>query len=203
MPRRFTTQMYLYMLPLRDASSVASQSAPTADLTEVMAAEFAAASTWMQRARNNDIILFPPQVYILSLLAPLLKGPEGLPLGVPSSAVHYAAERKRVIELVHNGRAEDENDATFVPWADRIISPRVVGRMPADDGRVVMMLDQPGPELRNSGRGGDAYRVILAANMPRGPPRTVELRLQKDVLPVLDAVKATRTRSTSTGTSKI
>ncbi|OAA55267.1 nudix domain containing protein [Niveomyces insectorum RCEF 264] len=185
LPRRFTTQMYLYLMPLdkrapgpiasqsqtRDSSSTIVQA--TADLTEVMAAEFATASTWVQRAQRNEIIMFPPQMYILSLLAPLLRGGG-------TSPAHFAAERQQLAVLLHgSGLADGENKATWVPWADRVISPRVLGRLP--DGRSIMGLDRPGPELRNSGRSGDLHRVVLVGNLSPGPPRNVELRLRADV----------------------
>lgn len=194
--------MYLYFLPLVDntktttdagaAAGVDSNSSnnnnnngASADQTEVTEAEWASAETWVNRARNNDIILFPPQLYILSLLAPLLKGSAGLPAGTSvSPAEHYAAERRNVAALIHDGPAPGEDKATFVPWADRVISPRIIGKLPDDArGRSVMALDYPGPELKSSGRGGDAYRLVVLGNMPPGPPRDLELVLRADVMP--------------------
>ncbi|CAK7207476.1 hypothetical protein SEUCBS139899_010286 [Sporothrix eucalyptigena] len=185
MARRYTTQMYLYFLPLDtgaetaksgDVSTPKTNNGASADQTEVTEAEFATAATWVQRARNSDIILFPPQLYILSLLAPLLKGTD------------YAAERQAVASLVHGGPAPGEDPSTFVPWADRVISPRLVGKLPDDkDGRAVMLLDYPGPELKNAGRAGDLYRAVVVGNMPPGPPRDLELVLRADVLPRVQA----------------
>ncbi|CAK7210182.1 hypothetical protein SCUCBS95973_000692 [Sporothrix curviconia] len=189
--------MYLYFLPLDTGAETAkagdvsatsddsnasknnnNNNGASADQTEVTEAEFATAASWVQRARNNDIILFPPQLYILSLLAPLLRGQAG----------NYAAERKAVADLVHGGPAPGEDPATFVPWADRVISPRLVGKLPDDSqGRAVMTLEYPGPELKNAGRAGDSYRVVVVGNMPPGPPRNLELLLRADVLPHVQA----------------
>ncbi|ERS94886.1 hypothetical protein HMPREF1624_08784 [Sporothrix schenckii ATCC 58251] len=201
--RRYTTQMYLYFLPLVDHTKTTSAAGAaagmdsnsnnsnknggaSADQTEVTEATWASAATWIGRARNNDIILFPPQLYILSLLAPLLQGPAALSAGNAdvSPAEHYAAERRKVAAFLHDGPAPGEDKATFVPWADRVISPRVAGKL-ADDarGRSVMTLDYPGPELKNSGRGGDSYRVVVVGNLPPGPPRDLELALRADVMP--------------------
>ncbi|CAK7236439.1 hypothetical protein SBRCBS47491_009637 [Sporothrix bragantina] len=190
MARRYTTQMYLYFLPLDtgaetakagDVSATSSSqdnNGASADQTEVIEAEFATAAAWVQRARNSDIILFPPQLYILSLLAPLLKGTAG----------NYAAERKAVADLVNGGPAPGEDPATFVPWADRVISPRLIGKLPDDkQGRAVMTLEYPGPELKNAGRAGDSYRVVVVGNMPPGPPRDLELLLRADILPRVEA----------------
>ncbi|CAK7562555.1 MAG: hypothetical protein SEPTF4163_000403 [Sporothrix epigloea] len=188
--RRYTTQMYLYFLPLNAAAETAktgdvtatsasrNKNGASADQTEVIEAEFATAATWVQRARNGDIILFPPQLYILSLLAPLLKGEAG----------NYAAERRAVADFVNGGPVPGEDPATFVSWADRVICPRMIGKLPNDKkGRIVMTLEHPGAELKGTGRAGDAYRVIVVGNVPPGPPRDVELFLRADILPLVQA----------------
>ncbi|CAK7273544.1 hypothetical protein SEPCBS119000_005712 [Sporothrix epigloea] len=183
--RRYTTQMYLYFLPLNAGAETAkagdvtvTNNGASADQTEVIEAEFATADAWVQRARDGDIILFPPQLYILSLLAPLLKGQAG----------NYVAERMAVADLVNGGPAPGEDPATFVPWADRVISPRMAGKLPDDKkGRTVMTLEHPGTELKSTGRAGDFHRVIAVGNVPPGPPRDVELFLRADVMPRVQA----------------
>ena len=205
--------MYLYFLPLDAGAETAkagdvspslaegnknksNNHGASADQTEVTEAEFATAAAWVQRARDGDIILFPPQLYILSLLAPLLAGQAG----------SYAAERQAVADLVHGGPAPGEDPATFVPWADRVISPRLVGKLPDDNnnnnnnnkpGRAVMTLEYPGPELKNAGRAGDAYRVVVVGNMPPGPPRDLELLLRADVLPRVQARPRVQAKGTT------
>lgn len=49
------------------------------------------------------------------------------------------------------------------------------------DGRSVLGLDHPGPELERSGRGGDGERVVLVRFRKEGP-RDVEVRFRKEVL---------------------
>ena len=73
LPKRFSTQMYLYMLPLSSSpsSSPAAAGAPAKEAIipipthdgglEHTAATFDDATVWLDRARKGDIILFPPQ----------------------------------------------------------------------------------------------------------------------------------------------
>ena len=73
-PRRFTTQMYLYMLPLQASESPGLATESTVRATsdggkEITSALFADASDWLSRARDGQIILFPPQFYLLSIIA--------------------------------------------------------------------------------------------------------------------------------------
>lgn len=49
------------------------------------------------------------------------------------------------------------------------------------DGRSVLALDKPGPELRGSRRGGDARRVVLV-RFGREGPRDVDVRERAEVL---------------------
>jgi hypothetical protein len=49
------------------------------------------------------------------------------------------------------------------------------------DGRLVLGLDRPGPELARSGRGGDPDRVVLVDFRKEGP-RRVEVRSRETVL---------------------
>ena len=53
--------------------------------------------------------------------------------------------------------------------------------MRKSDGRSVLALDKPGPELADSGRRGDDERVVLVKFSKEGP-RNVEVRLRRDVL---------------------
>jgi hypothetical protein len=56
------------------------------------------------------------------------------------------------------------------------------------DGRSVLALDKPGPELKDSGRRGDEKRVVLVKFRKEGP-RSLEVRLRKDVLDEEKAVE--------------
>ena len=73
-----------------------------------------------------------------------------------------------------------DGDGKGVNWADKVMSP--VGLlMRKSDGRSVLALDKPGPELKDSGRSGDEKRVVLVKFSKEGP-RNVEVRLRKDIL---------------------
>jgi hypothetical protein len=64
--------MYLYLLPL-DAAGAAdvdrSYTIPTPDGREMTHADFAPASTWLARVRTGEVTLYPPQYYLVSLVA--------------------------------------------------------------------------------------------------------------------------------------
>lgn len=65
-------------------------------------------------------------------------------------------------------------------WQNKYISPLGLsfGRK---DGRAVLALDKPGPELVGTGLKGDDQRVVLVRFMKEGP-RNVEVRWRKDVM---------------------
>jgi hypothetical protein len=177
LPKRFTTQMYIYFLPLTQTSAknISSESVipvPTSDGgVEHTAALFAPCSTWLEQATRNDIILFPPQFYLMYLLSPFLTTSSS-----PLSIEKLQAQRKEVLEFLKG----DGGDGRGVPWADKVMSP--IGLlMRKSDGRSVLGLEKPGPELRDSGRGGDEKRVVLVKFSKEGP-RKVEVRERKDIL---------------------
>jgi hypothetical protein len=171
--------MYIYFLPL--STSITSQSAiptPTSDGgLEHTAALFAPCSTWLSQARANEIILFPPQFYLMHLLSAYLSPPES-PTDRPMSHSQLQAQREKVLEFVKG----DGGDGKGVKWADKVMSP--IGLlMRKSDGRSVLGLDKPGPELRDSGRTGDEKRVVLVRFSKEGP-RDVEVMERKEVLDV-------------------
>jgi hypothetical protein len=175
-PKRFTTQMYIYFLPLTQTSAQNIKSeavipVPTSDGgLEHTAALFAPCKFWLDQATKNDIILFPPQYYLMYLLSSFL-----LPSATPLPIEELQKQRDGVIEFL-NG----DGDGKGVKWADKVMSP--VGLlMRKSDGRSVLALDKPGPELKDSGRRGDEKRVVLVKFSKEGP-RNVEVRLRKDVL---------------------
>ena len=65
------------------------------------------------------------------------------------------------------------------PWTDKCISPTSL-MWKQTDGRVVLGLDKPGPELANSQRKGDVDRVVLVDFRKEGP-RRVEVAWRTDV----------------------
>ncbi|CZT51961.1 related to NUDIX family hydrolase [Rhynchosporium secalis] len=116
LPKRFTTQMYIYFLPLPLTSSLSSTSS-------------------LPTQSRNAVLEF-------------LKG--------------------------------DGGDGKGIKWADKAICP--IGlMMRKSDGRSVLSLDQPGPELKNSGRRGDEKRVVLVKFGKEGP-RDVDVWERKEVL---------------------
>ncbi|KAI3328194.1 hypothetical protein F4824DRAFT_493375 [Ustulina deusta] len=190
-PRRFTTQMYVYMLPVEtsaDAVLSAAQSEaliPTADGgAEITAAHFDDVAAWLERQGRGDLVLFPPQHFLLHLLARFLAGaPADLE---PSQATeYYGAQREalrvflRTVPTATHPKAEG-HPTSRIPWADKVISPVMLG-LRHGDRRAILGLDKPGAELKGSGRGGDWERVVLV-HFGKGGPTHVEVRGREEVL---------------------
>lgn len=94
----------------------------------------------------------------------------------PLSTEKLQEQREKVLEFLKG----DGGDGRGVPWADKVMSPIEI-LMRKSDWRSVLGLEKPGPELRESGRGGDEKRVVLV-NFSKEGPRNVEVRERKDVL---------------------
>ncbi|TVY56991.1 putative nudix hydrolase 7, partial [Lachnellula cervina] len=176
LPKRFTTQMYIYFLPLTQTSAQNITSTyivptPTSDGgIEHTAALFASCREWLDQATKGEIILFPPQYYLMHLLSPFLN-----PSSTPLSTQELQNQRDVVLEFL-----QGDGDGKGVKWADKVMSP--VGLlMRKSDGRSVLSLEKPGPELVGSGRAGDAERVVLVKFSKEGP-RDVEVRWRREVL---------------------
>jgi 8-oxo-dGTP pyrophosphatase MutT (NUDIX family) len=181
LPKRFSTQMYLYFLPIPDSSSpTASKSTaqglpeggrqevqvPTSDGgIEINEARFLPASNWLQQAQAGEIILYPPQFLLLSIVAQFLDQSPST-----SGSTEKQARRKELLDFIHTGNP---------PWTDKFVCPR--GLQLLDDMRAVLALDHPGPELHDSGKKGDDERVIVV-KFGKDGPRNVEVRWRKDVL---------------------
>jgi hypothetical protein len=168
--------MYIYFLPLTQTSAKNIKSeavipVPTSDGgVEHTAALFASCKHWLEQATRNDIILFPPQYYLMYLLSPFLDI-----TSKSLSADELQKQRDSVVEFL-----KGDGDGKGVLWADKVMSP--VGLlMRKSDGRSVLALDKPGPELKDSGRRGDEKRVVLVKFSKEGP-RDVEVRLRQDIL---------------------
>lgn len=182
-PKRFTTQMYLYLIPISRTGVPSEMLVPTPDGgVEHTEALFAPPQTFLSRVAANEIILFPPQYYILSLLTKFLKGPTA---SVEEGPVYYTKQRRELLKFVKAVPTADtekgrEHPTASIPWADKVMSPHNLF-IRKSDKRVVLGLDKPGPELKDSGRGGDWERVVLVSFGKAGPSR-VEVRLREDVL---------------------
>jgi hypothetical protein len=174
-PKRFTTQMYVYLLPLestagaqRDTEAVIPT--PTHDGgLEHTAVAFDDVSDWLARAASGDIILYPPQLYLLKLLGQFLTGPGD-----------YAAQREALVKFLHTTPTGPSGHATSsISWADKCISP-VPLMINRADGRRILQLHSPGPELKGSTRGGDWDRVVLVNFTAQGA-RNVDVASRDEV----------------------
>ncbi|KAH8592132.1 hypothetical protein B0O99DRAFT_630532 [Bisporella sp. PMI_857] len=175
-PKRFTTQMYIYFLPLTETSakSVSAEAiipVPTSDGgVEHTAALFASCKEWLAQATKNEIILFPPQFYLMYLIAPFLDiSSQRL------SSAELQKQRDAVLEFL-----QGDGDGKGVKWGDKVMSPTGI-MLRKSDGKVVLGLEKPGPELKDSGRSGDESRVVLVKFKKEGP-RDLEVRWRKEVL---------------------
>ncbi|KAK3954908.1 hypothetical protein QBC32DRAFT_334960 [Pseudoneurospora amorphoporcata] len=180
--KRFTTQMYLYMLPLHtptNTNTASSQTSQTQTQTVVQtpthdggiehtAALFDSPSTWLAKASSGDIILYPPQFYLLTLISRFL----------PTNHLsNYSEQREKLLSFLHRVPTSSVKHFTSdIPWAEKVMSPEVVGFAATkkqgsygNDGRVILGLAKPGRELmmdssssaEHPKRGGDMERVVL------------------------------------------
>ena len=159
-PRRFSTQMYLYFLPLRTAAGSSKQETttrmhvPTPDGgIEHTAAEFKYAQEWIEQSLRREIVLFPPQFFLLSLVADFLKPPDP-----PGSDIAGLVSVDRLREQRESllGFVKEDGDP---PWTEKCISPDPIKR--EDKAKFLIMgMANAGPELAGTGRKGDAERVL-------------------------------------------
>lgn len=173
--------MYIYFLPLPNENKEVAEEydiegtamIPTSDGgRENTAAEFRPASEWLQLARKGDIILFPPQFILLYLIAPCLNPLRDAGAAEGLSSTVLARRRREFLDFISSGDP---------PWTQKYISP--TGRTyKRDDGRAVLALDKPGPELENTKKRGDNTRVVLV-KFARDGPRQVEVAWRDDILP--------------------
>ncbi len=178
--------MYLYLLPLTRRDVPSKMVIPTADGgIEHTAALFAEPQAWLKQANQGEIILFPPQYFILDTVGRHVGG--GRPGSLEEESKRFMQERRRLLKFVKQvptattalGRA---HPSAQVPWADKVISPvPMYMRDKEGDRRAVLSLAHPGPELEGSDRVGDFERVVLTKFGKNGPTG-VEVRLREEVL---------------------
>lgn len=165
--------MYVYLLPLnatveRDATKVVHN--PTHDGgLEHTAAAFDDCSDWIQRGKSGEIIIYPPQMYLIRHLSEFLTGPGD-----------YQAQRdglKKFLSSTPTGRSGHATNS--IPWAEKVISPQARG-VHKESGRSILTLESCGPELKGTGRAGDFDRVVLLKGTKAGPTN-VEVMWRDDV----------------------
>lgn len=140
---------------------------PTSDGgIEVTEAQFLPASEWLRRAQSGEIILFPPQYLLLHLASGFLdREPRS-----GASVEEMEKRRAALVEFVYSGSPA---------WTDKYISPKMLKM--TEDGRAVLALDEPGPELKGSGKRGESDRVVLV-RFKKGSAREVNVAWKKDAL---------------------
>lgn len=206
MPKRFTTQMYVYFMPLAESPpgiTAAGDSGPVdVDVVQTptpdggvehTAATFADASEWLRRQARGEIVLFPPQCYLLTLVAEVFASVSPESVGHDLEA-RYAAQRRALVEFLRRTPttiavegAQSLHPSALIPWSEKVMSPHTLFIRDSDD-RIVLGIDKPGPELKGSGAGGDFERVVLV-KFAKGGPRDVEVRGRDEVLREEKALK--------------
>ena len=179
-PKRYSTQMYLYFLPLESGLELGSQTnqmhIPTPDGgIEHTAARFAWSGEWIESALRGECVLFPPQFFLLSVVADFLKPP--LPQSGKEEKLttdQLKEQRKQLSEFVKGGAP---------PWGEKCISPNPIKR---SGDTLWMGMGDAGPELEGTGRSGDKDRVLrveLSGEIERGRrrPRPMELVMKKNL----------------------
>lgn len=188
--------MYLYMLPFSTALDPAIAAAeseaqiPTPDGSETMTARFDDPGKWLARHRRDKTILFPPQAFLLEMVGQFITSHSSSSSPAAKEA-HYGAQRDKIRAFLDKvPTAATPNGAKHptaqIPWADKCISPVTLGLR--EDGRAILSLEKPGPELEGSGRGGVWETVVLVKFGPGGPAQ-VELRDREEVLRELREAK--------------
>ncbi|KAF2124550.1 hypothetical protein P153DRAFT_390589 [Dothidotthia symphoricarpi CBS 119687] len=197
-PKRFSTQMYIYFLPLGSSSPTAGEEemvipTPTHDGgIEHTAARFLPPNKWIDLARQNRIILFPPQFFLTLILSkylsPSVTGPDS---PVPSVA-DLQAERDNLLAFLNKPRMYDGRPE--VSFTEACISPTVLGKGEygdksqdgvggVDKHTAVMVLDRPGPEIVAQGHGRRGIREWVVTTKFKGEgPRDVDVRRREEVL---------------------
>lgn len=176
-PKRYSTQMYLYFLPLESGLELGKRTnqmhIPTPDGgVEHTAAKFAWAGEWIEAALKGECVLFPPQFFLLSLVADFLK-PRSDGKGKLDTG-ELQEQRRQLMDFVEG---EDP------PWGEKCISPNPIKK---SGDTLWMGMGDAGPELEGTGRSGDKERVLrveLSSELDRGrrTPTPKEVVKRKDL----------------------
>lgn len=176
--KRYTTQMYLYLLPVINEHSATGPGLPSGGQkeefqiprddggVEILEATFRSASDWLQKANGGEIILYPPQFLLLHIVSQFFDEEPR-----PSTTSELQQRRTSLMEFVRS-------------YGGKYISPKTWKFL--EDKRAVLSLDHPGPELSGRKRKGDGKRVILVRFTEEGP-RNVEVRWKTDLMESSDS----------------
>jgi hypothetical protein len=171
--------MYIYFLPISESQASAVGSIPSSTEAviptpthdggvEHTEARFLPASTWLDMARSGEIILFPPQFFLLHLISQFLT--PALPSAPSSDALEQ--QRTQLRGFLAGGDP---------PWGEVCISPTALAIGPLADKRTVLSLEASGDEVKHLGRRGVKEYVVLTSRV--GPtPSNLDVRLREDVL---------------------
>ena len=163
--------MYVYCFPLDTTQAAPGIAAVNGGVVQVPThdgglehteAKFLPAQAWLERAQAGEVILFPPQFFLMYLMTQFLK-PN------PTSNAELQEQRERLVEFIKSGRPT---------WMEKCISPKVLLRL--DDGRHALSLESPGPELDGSDRKGDSHYVVAVQYKKEGP-RHIDIKTRSEV----------------------
>ncbi|EOA86679.1 uncharacterized protein SETTUDRAFT_115113 [Exserohilum turcica Et28A] len=208
--RRFTTQMYLYFLPLGSVSPTkhAAQHAPaSADLEgdaimipkpthdggiEHTAARFLPPNKWLDLARQNKILLVFPQFFLMSLISPYLAATVTSASSPTPSPSELQAERDAFFEFLqkprmYNGKPEPS-------FAEACISPVVIDKGLVEKSKldaiggvakntIVLTMDHPGKEVEEQGYGRRGIREwVMTGKLTNEGPTEVNIWRRDELL---------------------
>lgn len=170
-PKRFSVQMYLYLLPLDYDGPLEPQHDGGLEHTAI---EFASAPEWVRRGRSGEVIMYEPQAFILGVLSEFLTGPSS------DGEADYAAQRAALSSFIWAmPSGKTEHYTAKIPWSDKVFCPVSVGATAG--GKELLVMDPAGPELEGTGRGGDYDRVVVVNDWVTSS-RNIEVRMRDDVL---------------------
>jgi 8-oxo-dGTP pyrophosphatase MutT (NUDIX family) len=212
-PKRFTTQMYIYFLPLGSVSPTKKAANPAtppssglAEEDEIVipnpthdggiehtAARFLPPNKWIDLARQNRIILFPPQFFLTLMLSPFLSPTVTSPSDPIPDTHTLQLERERAIDFINKPRMyHGEEEVSF---AEACISPIPFGKgkygedkqdgtgRGIDKYTAVLDLSNAGGEVNKQGLGRRGIREWVVTTQFKGEgPRNVDVRLRDEVL---------------------
>ena len=117
-------------------------------------------------------MLFPPQFFLLSLVADFLKPPSDGKGELDTAQLRE--QRRQLMDFVRGGDP---------PWGEKCISPNSIKQ---SGDTLWMGLGDAGPELVGTGRRGEVERVLrveLSGEIERGrrTPRPKEVVMRKDL----------------------